>query len=88
MQRCRAASAMQVLDEFYENLQSVGVSAVTGEGMPQLFEAVEKCRDEYYKFYRPEIERKAKVICVQKPRMLILDCTRLPYMPHHRVQVF
>ena len=28
----------QVLEEFYENLQSVGVSAITGEGMAEFFE--------------------------------------------------
>jgi hypothetical protein len=28
----------QVLDEFYQNLQTIGVSAVTGEGMDEFFE--------------------------------------------------
>lgn len=27
-----------VLDEFYQNLTTVGVSSITGEGMPALFE--------------------------------------------------
>lgn len=33
-----AKSLSLVLDEFYENLSSVGVSSVTGEGMGGLFE--------------------------------------------------
>ena len=29
-----------MLEEFYENLQSVGVSAITGEGMTDFFDKV------------------------------------------------
>jgi translation initiation factor IF-2 len=32
-----------VLEEFYQNLRSVGVSAVTGEGMDELLTAVDEC---------------------------------------------
>ena len=52
---------MQVLDEFYENLRAVGVSAVTGAGMEDLFEAIDACKGEYFKSYKPELERKIKV---------------------------
>lgn len=33
-----ARSLAMVLDEFYANLKAVGVSAVTGEGLDELFE--------------------------------------------------
>jgi len=47
-----------VLDEFYRNIKTVGVSAVTGQGMPEFFAAVDSARDEYFKFYKPELDRK------------------------------
>jgi GPN-loop GTPase len=47
-----------VLEEFYENLQAVGVSAVTGEGVEDFFKAVEKCRKEYDDEYLPELKRR------------------------------
>lgn len=56
--------ALQVLDEFYENLEAVGVSAVTGAGMDELFEAVDRCKAEYEKTYKPELERRRKVPCL------------------------
>ena len=51
---------LQVLDEFYENLKTVGVSAITGEGMEEMFGLVDECRDEYFKYYKAELDRRAK----------------------------
>ena len=52
---------MQVLDEFYENLKTVGVSAITGEGIEEMFGLVDECREEYFKYYKSELDRRAKV---------------------------
>lgn len=38
-----------VLDQFYQHLRAVGVSAMTGEGMPEFFDAVKDAREEYIK---------------------------------------
>ena len=55
-----------VLDEFYATIKTVGVSAVSGEGMPKLFEAIKELSKEYDEVYAPalaqqkvEAERKA-----------------------------
>ena len=47
-----------VLDEFYQTLQGVGVSAVTGDGIDDFFAAVDKAAEEYDTTYKPELERK------------------------------
>ncbi|KAK9915746.1 hypothetical protein WJX75_003515 [Coccomyxa subellipsoidea] len=47
-----------VLEEFYENLQSVGVSAATGEGMDEFFDKLSACRKDYELNYLPELQRR------------------------------
>jgi len=49
-----------VLEEFYRHLSVVGVSAVTGAGVGEFFEAVEGKRAEFERDYRPELERRRR----------------------------
>jgi translation initiation factor IF-2 len=43
-----------VLEEFYKNIDAVGVSAMTGEGLDKLMTATEKSRQEYYDVFYQE----------------------------------
>jgi GTPase SAR1 family protein len=52
-----ATSMALMLEEFYSGLHSVGVSALTGEGMPEFFDAVGKAAEEYKTTYAVELER-------------------------------
>jgi GTPase SAR1 family protein len=54
-----------VLDEFYRNLRAVAVSAATGEGIPELMQALSDAAAEYEANYLPELERR-KAIAGQK----------------------
>ncbi|KAK7388021.1 hypothetical protein VNO78_22822 [Psophocarpus tetragonolobus] len=47
-----------VLDEFYNNLKSVGVSAVSGVGMEAFFKAVEASADEYMETYKADLDKR------------------------------
>ncbi|KAG8365795.1 hypothetical protein BUALT_Bualt17G0009000 [Buddleja alternifolia] len=46
------------LEDFYKNLRSVGVSAVTGAGMDAFFKAVEASAEEYMETYRTDLEKR------------------------------
>ncbi|OLL25406.1 putative asparagine synthetase [glutamine-hydrolyzing] [Neolecta irregularis DAH-3] len=46
-----------MLEEFYKHLDVVGVSAMTGAGMEEFFDAVQHKVDEYARDYKPELER-------------------------------
>jgi GPN-loop GTPase len=47
-----------MLEEFYNNLDMVAVSSMTGAGVEEFFEAVENKRQEFERDYRPELEKK------------------------------
>ena len=47
-----------VLDEFYKTLRRAGVSAMSGEGMEELFDAIGRCRKEYLAEYWPDLRRR------------------------------
>ena len=58
-----AQSMSLALEEFYVNLRSVGVSAMTGQGLDEFLEELKSAAIEYEQDYKPEYERlrKAKV---------------------------
>jgi GTPase SAR1 family protein len=49
-----------VLEEFYAHLSVVGVSAMTGAGIDEFFEAVGEKAQEFERDYAPELERRRK----------------------------
>merc|ERR1712113_32009 len=55
-----------VLDEFYKDLRSVGISAVTGNGCTSFFSAVSGAVKEYYEEYLPYLEELRAAIRTRK----------------------
>lgn len=45
-----------VLEEFYNHLDVVGVSSMTGDGFDEYLDCLERKRTEYWNDYRPELE--------------------------------
>ncbi|XP_073043059.1 GPN-loop GTPase QQT2-like isoform X1 [Primulina eburnea] len=46
------------LEEFYKNLRSVGISAVTGSGVDAFFAAVEASAEEYMETYKTDLDKR------------------------------
>jgi GTPase SAR1 family protein len=46
-----------VLDEFYQNINFVGLSSATGDGFNDFMEAIKVAADDYDKNYKPEYEK-------------------------------
>ncbi|CAH9129992.1 unnamed protein product [Cuscuta epithymum] len=46
------------LEEFYKNLKSVGVSAVSGAGMDEFFKAIDASAEEYMETYKAELDKR------------------------------
>jgi GPN-loop GTPase len=67
-----------VLQEFYENLTAVSCSAVTGQGITELFAALDKSQEEYYRDYHTALlarieENKVKELARQTQQMKIVQ---------------
>ena len=57
-----------VLDKFYENIRTVGVSAGTGEGIEQLLDRIDEAKKEYLTNYKPQLEKIRKSAEKKKER--------------------
>ena len=50
-------TSSQILFRFFERIQYCSFSAVSGQGCEEFFDKLENCRKDYWKSYRPNIEK-------------------------------
>lgn len=65
------------LDEFYETLETVGVSAYSGEGMDDLFTAIDKAAQTFEKEYKPILEKKKKDLLAKSKETKVKSMEKL-----------
>ena len=68
-----------VLEQFYENIPHVGVSAATGEGMEELFVKLKKSRQEYEELYVPYLEERKKARQFAADKKKVSDLEKLQH---------
>lgn len=66
-----------VLEQFYQNMRAVGVSAVTGEGMDDFMAGVTKCAQEYEEQYKPELVKRQQDRSQQEQQRQAAELERL-----------
>ena len=66
-----------VLCEFYSGIRHVGVSAATGEGVDDFFEAAARCADDYARDYLPELEARRAERAAREAARRARDLERL-----------
>ncbi|KAL5263139.1 hypothetical protein ACHWQZ_G008526 [Mnemiopsis leidyi] len=76
-----------VLDEFYKDLRTVGISAVTGQGCANFFREVGSAVKEYYEEYIPHLEELRRVIEKRKEEEMEAQLKKLKVDRGEEVQL-
>lgn len=71
-----ARSLAMALDEFYNAIPTVSVSAQTGAGMPELLDAIHTAAARYDKEYRPILESRMRARALEKTQKMEQDLER------------